>query len=103
MTMKMAAVDIDGTILDPEGNIPPCTFRAFEKVTSSGGYVTIATGRGKDSIFEVFSRNDYPLGRDGYSHALAAADQIYYLKGGEYVPDEEWNEEAESGGGRPRL
>jgi len=95
MTIRMVAVDIDGTILDPEGRIPSRLFRAFEKVTSSGGYVTIASGRGIDDIFEVFSQNDYPLGRDDYPHALAAADQIYYLRGGEYVPDEEWNENAE--------
>ena len=91
----MVAVDVDGTILDPEGRIPSCTFRAFEKLTSSGGYVAIATGRGIEGVFEVFSLNDYPLGRDGYPHALAAADEIYYLEGGEYVPDEEWNGKVE--------
>jgi len=56
--MKMVAVDTDGTILDPEGHISPRTFRAFEKVTASGGYVAIVSGRGIDP----------------YPHALAAAE-----------------------------
>jgi len=95
MTLKMVAVDVDGTISDPEGRIPPCTFRAFERVTSSGGYVAIASGRDEESIAEVLRRNGYRLGEKGYPHALAAADRIFYLREGRYVPDEEWNERAE--------
>ena len=65
MTLKMVAVGVDGTILDPEGRIPPCTFRAFERVTSSGGYVAIASGGDEESIAEVLRRNGSRVGGEG--------------------------------------
>ena len=66
MAFKMVAVDMDRTLLDTEKRIPAEVFEAFRRITSAGGYVVIATGRGKESTCKVFSENDYQLGKDGY-------------------------------------
>ena len=91
----MIAVDMDWTLLDAEKHIPKEVFEGFKRITLSGGYVVIATGRGKESASEVFSENSYALGRDDYPHAIAVANKIFYLKDGEYVSDEVWNIEVE--------
>ena len=91
MAFKMVAVDMDWTILDLEKRIPMEVFEGFKRITLAGGYVLITTGRGMESASEVFSENDYPLGRDGYPHALTVASKLFYLQDGEYVPDEVWN------------
>lgn len=91
MSFRMVAVDMDWTLLDAEKRIPPEVFEGFKKITSTGGYVVIATGRGMESASEVFLENDYPLGRDGYPQALTVGSHLFYLQDGEYVPDEAWN------------
>lgn len=91
MAFKMVAVDMDWTLLDAEKRIPAEVFEGFKRITSSGGYVVIATGRGMESASEVFFENGYPLGRDGYPHALAVGGHLFYMQDGEYVPDEAWN------------
>jgi HAD superfamily hydrolase (TIGR01484 family) len=91
MSFKMVAVDMDWTLLDAEKRIPSEVFDGFEKITSAGGYVVIATGRGMESASEVFLENDYSLGTDGYPHALTVGSHLFYLQDGEYVPDEAWN------------
>jgi HAD superfamily hydrolase (TIGR01484 family) len=91
MSFKMVAVDVDWTLLDERGRIPGRVFKAFKKITSTGGYVVIATGRGKESASGVFSENGYALGTDGYPHALAVGSELFYLQDGAYVPDEAWN------------
>ena len=95
MSFKMVATDMDWTLLDAERRIPPEVFKLFNKITLSGGYVAIVTGRDLESAREVFLENAYEPGRDGYPHAFAAANKIFYLEGTEYVPDEEWNAKIE--------
>jgi len=77
--------------LDAEKRIPDEVFEGFKRTVSSGGYVVVAIGQGKENASEVFLDNGYPLGRDGYAHALAVANETFYLQEKEYVPDEEWN------------
>jgi len=95
MSFKMVATDMDWTLLDAERRIPPEVFKLFNKITLSGGYVAIVTGRDVESAREVFLENAYEPGRDGYPHAFAAANKIFYLEGTEYVPDREWNAKIE--------
>ena len=91
MAFRMVAVDMDWTLLDAEKHIPAEVFEGFKKITASGGYVVIATGRGMESASEVFLENGYPLGREGYPHALTTGSHLFYLRDGKYVPDEAWN------------
>lgn len=41
----MIAMDLDGTLLDPEKNIAPADARAVKEAIRAGYYVTLATGR----------------------------------------------------------
>lgn len=91
MGFKMVATDMDWTLLDAEKHIPAEVFKRFKRITLAGGYVVIATGRGKESASEVFLENGYVLGRDRYPHALAVGNKLFYLQDKEYVPDEAWN------------
>ncbi|MGX7172611.1 Cof-type HAD-IIB family hydrolase [Enterococcus ratti] len=60
--MKLAAIDLDGTLLDRRGNIPQQNIEALQNFSKQGGVVTIATGRNSISAKEVFEE----LGIDGY-------------------------------------
>ena len=43
--IKLVALDLDGTLLDPSGLIDPYTCTILEKITRDGVVITIATGR----------------------------------------------------------
>lgn len=45
MKYKLIAFDMDGTILDKEGNVPTPTVNAIQKAMAQGVQVTLATGR----------------------------------------------------------
>ncbi len=45
MSIKMIAMDLDGTLLDREKNIAPADREAVRKAVAAGFYVTLATGR----------------------------------------------------------
>lgn len=60
--MKLAAIDLDGTLLDSQGVVPQENIRALKAFSSNGGIVTIATGRNSISAKDVFAQ----LGVSGY-------------------------------------
>lgn len=60
--MKLAAIDLDGTLLDSSGKIPEENIEALRKFHSNGGIVTVATGRNSISAKDIFSE----LGISGY-------------------------------------
>ena len=43
--IRLVAIDVDGTLLDPQGCVTPRTFAAIQMLTTSGVIVTLATGR----------------------------------------------------------
>ncbi|MBI4289653.1 MAG: HAD family phosphatase [Chloroflexi bacterium] len=45
MKYKLIAFDMDGTLLDKEGNVPPATVDAVHRAMDRGIQVTLATGR----------------------------------------------------------
>ena len=45
MSLKMIAMDLDGTLLDEEKNIAPEDAAAVKDAVAAGYYVTLATGR----------------------------------------------------------
>lgn len=60
--MKLAAIDLDGTLLDRNGKIPKENIEALQNFDRHGGIVTIATGRNSISAKDVFEE----LGIGGY-------------------------------------
>ena len=45
MQYRMVAIDIDGTLLDPSGQVRPAVRDAIREAMSQGVVVTLATGR----------------------------------------------------------
>lgn len=45
MKLKMIALDLDDTLLNPEKNIAPSDAQAVRNAIAAGYYVTLATGR----------------------------------------------------------
>ncbi|MGM0215998.1 Cof-type HAD-IIB family hydrolase [Enterococcus sp. AZ109] len=66
--MKLAAIDLDGTLLDPLGNIPKKNQEALHTFDHQGGIIVLATGRSILSVKEVFGNlkmNGYVLASNG--------------------------------------
>lgn len=65
--MKLFATDLDGTLLDPDGNIHPRDARAIAAALAQGVVVTIATGR--------LTRGTHPVAQAlGLTAPLVCAD-----------------------------
>ena len=43
--IRLVAIDVDGTLLDPQGCVTPRTFAAIQALAASGVIVALATGR----------------------------------------------------------
>jgi len=50
---RLIAVDLDGTLLDPAGNVSPAVAAAVERAAAAGVTVALATGRRHRSTLEV--------------------------------------------------
>lgn len=58
---RLIALDMDGTTLDPRGNVSPRTREAIAKVAATGTYVAFATGRNFTESKRVLEQaNHYP-------------------------------------------
>ena len=67
---KLIAVDLDGTLLNSEGEIGKANKRALTNVISKGIYVVIASGRVSTSVLEIskeIGANEYAISGNGTS------------------------------------
>lgn len=67
--MKLVAVDLDGTLLDRDGEVSEDNAWALKEFDRQGGVVTLATGRSIQSAKEVFAQ----LALSGYTLASNGA------------------------------
>lgn len=67
--MKLVAVDLDGTLLNKEGQVPEENAWALKEFDQQGGTVALATGRSIQSAKEVFAQ----LNLSGYTLASNGA------------------------------
>lgn len=66
--MKLVAVDLDGTLLDKEGQVSEENAWALQEFDRQGGTVALATGRSIQSakeVFETLKINGYTLASNG--------------------------------------
>ncbi len=61
MTIRLLALDIDGTILDSHGEVPEANRRAIARAMDAGVEVALATGRRYDFARAVFEQLPSPL------------------------------------------
>ncbi len=59
---KLAALDIDGTLVDHNGVLPQVNFNAVQRVVAAGVPVVLATGRGWHSTKPIFEALQLPPG-----------------------------------------
>ncbi len=59
---KLAAIDIDGTLVDHEGRLPQTNIDAVHRVIAAGVPVVLATGRGWHSTRPIFEALELPPG-----------------------------------------
>lgn len=92
MHIRLLALDLDGTLLDPGTRIHPETIATLERFVDQGGRVAIDTGRPYDAILRIMRDNDV-LPQRRFPHALIAEEREIYLRDqdGEFAPLEPWN------------
>ena len=61
MSIRLIAIDIDGTLLDPAGGIPDENRRAIASALDRGIEVTLVTGRGYSFALPVAERLGLPI------------------------------------------
>ena len=75
MTIKLIALDLDGTLLTSEKTIDPLTKEKLQEAMKMGVHIVIATGRDKGGITFVSE----PLGLENGNHYVAGVNgQIIY-------------------------
>ena len=76
MTPRLVALDIDGTLVDVDGQIRPAVVSAVRAARSAGAYVVLSTGRSMPGVLPVVEA----LGlSDGYAVASNGAVTFTYF------------------------
>lgn len=87
--MKLAAIDLDGTLLNAQGEIPEENLEALRKFDAQGGIVVLATGRSIHSATEAFAKlaiNGYTLASNGAYAARIEQGEIAEVLNGFTIP-----------------
>jgi len=61
MPIRLIALDLDGTLLDPRSEISPANLQALVDATARGVHVAVATGRRSHSAFKYVERIPCPV------------------------------------------
>ncbi len=64
MKYKLLALDVDGTLLGPDGKIPPATREALQRACAKGLHVCLATGRTYKETLGVWQELQMPQPHD---------------------------------------
>ncbi|MBM4045884.1 MAG: HAD family phosphatase [Planctomycetes bacterium] len=90
--VKLLALDLDGTLLDPGGIILDEVRAALGVAAQRGIAVVIATGRPLKDTLGFLAKSRFALA-DGFPHALIIEGREIFLLGKSgYEPMREWNE-----------
>ena len=89
MTIKMIALDLDGTLLRDDKTIDPTTIAALKRAREQGVIVTLASGRDKNGCKFVYEPLDLESGNNYL--ALVNGQMIYSFQRKEYELDEVLN------------
>lgn len=92
MDIRLIALDLDGTLLDPGTSIHPDTIATLERFVDHGGLVAINTGRPYNAILDIMQKNDV-LPNCRFPHALIAEEREIYLRqpNSVFESHEPWN------------
>ena len=95
MDLKLVACDLDNTLMEGVP-IEPEVREFMVEIREEGIKFVINSGRPLKDILDVLSDSKVPCSR-GYPEAIISMHGafIHYLKGKNYIEDEEWNKEKE--------
>jgi hypothetical protein len=89
--VRLVALDIDGTLLEPDKTIAPELSRALRDLRDRGVELTTASGRPAD--FQIELLDSYGLGAADKCFTALITDEreLYLADGSAFVPYEKWN------------
>ncbi len=92
--MRAVALDLDGTLLNPNQTVDEETKDLLKKLHLSGVAIGIATGREFSVVQEVLASNEmHP--KSGFPHFIISDERdVHFLEGGLYSPWRDWNDAA---------
>jgi hypothetical protein len=87
--VRLVALDIDGTLLEPDKTIAPELRQSLRELRGRGVELTTASGRPVDFQIELLQR--YNL-TELFSALITDERELYLAEGSSFVPYEEWNQ-----------
>lgn len=87
--VRLVALDIDGTLLEPDKTIAPELRQGLRELRSRGVELTTASGRPADFQIELLER--YGL-TDCFSALITDERELYLADESSFVPYEQWNQ-----------
>lgn len=87
--IKLIALDLDGTLLNPGAIISPDTIAEFLRLQKKGIYVGIATGRPIKATLELLTMNGITPDLGLIQFLICEERDIYFLKDDQYKPHNE--------------
>jgi hypothetical protein len=87
--VRLVALDIDGTLLEPDKTIAPELRQGLRELRGRGVELTTASGRPVDFQIELLQR--YNL-TELFSALITDERELYLAEGSSFVPYEEWNQ-----------
>jgi len=89
--VKLIALDLDGTLLNPDGSVSMRTREYLERLAKSGRSISLVTGRPHEEACALMERNGI-LASAGYPQYMICEERdIYTLTAGRYEPWEPHN------------
>lgn len=89
--VRVVALDLDGTIVEPDLTIGEDVRRLLATLTARGVRCVTATGRPLPFQLDLFERCGLAGDRSPFSALIADERELYLAGDGRYAPDEEWN------------
>lgn len=92
MSWSLLALDLDGTLLEPDHTVLPGVVERIGVLSSAGRKIAIASGRPPEDIEAIIKAAGLTESAS-WPHVFVANERdVFHRCSGRYVPDENWNE-----------
>lgn len=91
MKVRLLGLDLDGTLLEPDGTIHSDVIHLVEKISNAGITVALASGRPQNDIEAIMSDNGI-ADRSWPAFYIANERDLYWRQASGFEPESEWND-----------
>lgn len=92
MSWSLLALDLDGTLLEPDHAVLPEVVARLNTLSDAGRMIAIASGRPREDIEAIIHAAGLS-GDSAWPHLFVANERdIFHRRGDRFEPDEAWNE-----------